>query len=104
MDQSLELQFYYDPETKENNAEVQVKRLQARRLIIGECSLYFSFEMLVAVKCGTTLKVVKNCWGPATGKHLSAIDGGTPEAKEARMEKADFDAYVATLNIQVTSK
>ena len=99
MDQPLQLQFYYEPDTKENNAEVQVKRLQARQLTFGKYTLYFSFETLVAVKCGTTLNVVKNCWGPATGKHLSAIDGGTPEAKEARMEKADFDVYVATLNI-----
>ena len=104
MSQPFQLQYYYEPDTKENNAEVQVKRLQARQLIIGECSLYFSFEALVAVKFGTTLKVVKNYSGPAMGRHLSAIDGGTPEAKEARMEKADFDAYVTTLKIQVTTK
>jgi len=56
---------------------------------------WFSYKTLVAFR-GPTGKccVIRNYWGPTTGKHLNAIDGG---AKNARLSKEEFNsAFEAT--------
>jgi hypothetical protein len=51
---------------------------------------WFSYSTLVAFKpCGGPLIVRENDWGPTTGKHLNAIDGGGG-AKKARLPAAAF--------------
>lgn len=52
---------------------------------------WFSYTTLVAfksVKRGGTKVVRKNDWGPTTGKHLNAIDGGD---KKNRVDGDEFD-------------
>lgn len=52
---------------------------------------WFSYKTLVAfMKCGPngTRRIVhENDWGPTTGKHLNAIDGGN---KKERVDDATF--------------
>lgn len=73
----------------------------AKVIKINGMSFYFSYETLVAVNTGKELKVIQNYWGPTTGKHLNAIDGGDKEAKDARLEKDAFDDFVKHIDVSV---
>ena len=53
----------------------------------GRC-YWYSYRTLIAFTDGTGNRFVHaNDWGPTTGKHLNAIDGG---AKAARLSAEDF--------------
>lgn len=58
---------------------------------------YFSYRTLVAVRVPGHTIIRENVWGPTTGKHLNAIDGGSATAKRARLTKADFERKLAEL-------
>ena len=65
---------------------------------LGEREIYFSYDTIVAFK-GTnskgeyfSLTVIRNCWGPTTGKHLNAIDCGR---KEERLPAEEFEKKLA---------
>jgi hypothetical protein len=51
-------------------------------------TLYFSYQTLVGFQGLTGRHVRENEWGPTTGKHLNAIDGGN---KKARLSASDFE-------------
>ncbi len=55
--------------------------------------IWFSYRTPVAFRAsrvrGGHLFICENCWGPTTGKHLNAIDGGN---KEARLPRREFEA------------
>lgn len=85
--------YYGESASAENNAKV---------IKIDGISLYFSYETLVAVNTGKVLKVIQNYWGPTTGKHLNNIDGGTKEAKDARLSQDDFNQFVE--NVKITAQ
>ena len=54
-------------------------------------SLYFSYATIVAFASPDTgLVVSENVWGSTTGKHLALIDGGSKEAKAARLPEDTF--------------
>ncbi len=55
------------------------KENKAKKVTIGNFTLYFSFETLIAVKENENLRAIKNYWGAETKEHLNAIDGGTPK-------------------------
>lgn len=60
---------------------------------MGGIDCYFSYKTLVAFRHPDTGLVVReNSWGPTTGKHLNAIDGGD---KKARKPAAEFEALAA---------
>ena len=82
--------YHGNSASAENNAKV---------IKINGMSFYFSYETLVAVNTGNELKVLQNYWGPTTGKHLNAIDGGDKEAKDKRLDKDAFDAFVKQINV-----
>lgn len=82
--------YYGNSPTSENNAKY-VK--------FNGITLYFSYETLVAVEANGKTVVIKNYWGPTTGKHLNAIDGGSKEAKEARFDNDDFNNLIDSLKI-----
>ncbi len=82
--------YHGNSASAENNAKV---------IKINGMSFYFSYETLVAVNTGSELKVLQNYWGPTTGKHLNAIDGGDKEAKDKRLDKDAFDAFVKQINV-----
>jgi hypothetical protein len=52
----------------------------ARSLEIGNLTLYFSYETLIAFDHPETgLTIRENDWGPTTGKHLNAINDNQRE-------------------------
>jgi hypothetical protein len=64
--------------------------LNTIRLDLGDLTLWFSYQTVVAFQVGFDEKVVsENDWGPTTGKHLNAIDEG---AKEMRLKRKAFEA------------
>lgn len=60
---------------------------------IGGAQVWFSYTTVVAFQFPGHDRVVrKNSWGPTTGKHLNAIDGGD---KKTRVSKDEFDRLYA---------
>lgn len=78
-----------------------MQKSYAQMVKIGDVSLYFSYGTCVAfdIGDGSGLKVTKNYWGPTTGKHLDAIDGGGKEAEKKRMKEDEFNELVEKLKI-----
>lgn len=66
----------------------------ALRFDTDNATFWFSYKTLVAFhRLGHGAKVVhQNDWGPTTGKHLNAIDGGD---KKARLSATAFKARFA---------
>lgn len=58
----------------------------------GAVDVFFSYRTPVAFRApsvnGGRAVVRRNEWGPTTGKHLNAIDGGD---KDARIDGAEFE-------------
>lgn len=68
----------------------------------GGIDVYFSYFTPVAFRTPTTgLVVVVNSWGPTTGRHLAAIDGGSKDAKGARVSGEAFEAMMIAAGIAV---
>lgn len=65
----------------------------AQRLDIGNLTVWFSYKTVIAFKVLGGARVVReNDWGPTTGKHLNAIDGGN---RKGRVSGAEFEAQWA---------
>ena len=63
------------------------------QLFIGSLTIWFSYDTPVAYRVhGEALNVSRNEWAQTTGKHLNAIDGGSPDAKRLRVPHADLVA------------
>lgn len=62
----------------------------------NDARLFFSFSTLIAFTTPSgKMFARKNEWSATTGKHLNLADGGTPAARAARLDEADFEkAYV----------
>lgn len=55
-------------------------------------TVYYSYVTPVAIKDGFgVLHVCENVWSVTTGRHLTWIDGGTPEAKQKRLKYNEFE-------------
>lgn len=53
--------------------------------------VWFSYKTPVAFCVNGGRRVVRqNDWGPTTGKHLNALDGGSKEARAERLDSAAF--------------
>ena len=60
----------------------------AQRIDAGPVSVWYSYRTAVAIQIDDGPIVVrKNEWGPTTGKHLNAIDGGD---KSTRVDATQF--------------
>lgn len=60
------------------------------RISVGDLiTVYVSYETVVAFRGPKGLRVIKNYWGPTTGKHLNWIDDGS---KEERLDSEQFEA------------
>ena len=64
---------------------------------IGGVDVYYSYKTPVAFRSNGTLVVRANIWGPTTGKHLNAIDGGDKEAKAKRVTGVTFEEVLAAV-------
>lgn len=59
---------------------------------VATMDFYFSYQTCVAFRAPDTgLIVVKNSWGPTTGKHLKWIDGCTSKTGKHRLDDEVFD-------------
>lgn len=65
---------------------------------VGPLRLEFSYRTVIAFYGPDDSAVHVNSWGPTTGKHLNAIDGGSADAKKARIPE---DEFAARLNAQL---
>lgn len=61
----------------------------ALRFDMDDATFWFSYKTLVAFRKGGRTYVRQNDWGPTTGKHLNAIDGGD---RKSRLTAGAFDA------------
>lgn len=59
--------------------------------------VWFSYQTCVAVQSHGRTIVCENAWGPTTGKHLNAIDGGGAEAKALRFPQDKFLAWLKVM-------
>jgi len=88
--------YYGSSASAENNA---------KKVSIAGNHFFFSYETLVAVRDNDgTLSVIQNYWGPTTGKHLNAIDGGSKEAKAERLTQGEFDQVVEEMALSQAAK
>jgi len=56
---------------------------------MGPVMVWFSYKTPIAFHVDGRARVVRqNEWGPTTGKHLNAIDGGN---RKARVSSAEFE-------------
>lgn len=63
----------------------------ATRLDFGPVTVWFSYTTPIAFLVSGRDKVVRvNDWRVTTGKHINAVDGGTAQAKKARIKGEDF--------------
>lgn len=53
-------------------------------------TVWFSYETPIAISQAGDITVRENVWGPTTGKHLNAVDGGDKAAKAARVSSEIF--------------
>lgn len=60
----------------------------AHRVTINNLELFFSYQTLVAFRpaAGGRVVVCENVWSNTTGRHLTAIDGGTRDKRLPRQE------------------
>jgi hypothetical protein len=66
----------------------------ALQFFMPRITLWFSYKTVVAFRTiGGGLRVSENCWGPTTGKHLNAIDGGN---KKSRLPRDKFEEELAS--------
>ena len=87
-----------------NTTAVNALRFELDGLVTGPngirqgVTVWFSYKTPVAFQVGFGDCVVRqNTWGPTTGKHINAIDGGTREAKAARLTSDGFQAALEAI-------
>jgi hypothetical protein len=60
------------------------------RIDIGALTVWYSYRTAVAFRVNGITTVRRNDWGPTTGKHLNAIDGGHPVDRADRVDSETF--------------
>lgn len=64
--------------------------------------LWFSYETCIAFQAPGCPRIVReNSWGPTTGHHLASVDGGSKEAKKARLSSEAFEAELEKLQVSL---
>lgn len=93
---------YMMPGAKKRRAQVpsidQLGRNFSRVGLPGDRSVWFSYKTPIAFQSAESGLVVRqNDWGPTTGRHMNAIDGG------ARGDRIDGQAFETMLNQEFTT-
>ena len=81
-----------------NYGEYSSSNYGAHSLVFStpKIEIYFSYDTPVAFRAAASGLVVRqNDWHTTTGKHLNWIDGGSKEAKAARIPGAEFEKRLA---------
>ena len=58
----------------------------SRYVTIGQLTLYFSYETIIAFKEGSNFTIIKNYWRKVTGRHLNCLD----RDKSIRLSQEEF--------------
>jgi len=58
-------------------------------------TIHTSYKTVIGFENVDGRFVRENAWGPTTGKHMNAIDGGSNLAKAARLPSAEFEKRLA---------
>ena len=84
------------------NIKIEQIKPNLTRVNIGNVYVWFSYETPVAFKAAKFPIIVRenNVWGPTTGKHLNAIDGGTKAAKAERVSSDEFNRALDELELE----
>lgn len=60
---------------------------------IGRLTIWYSYRTPIAFELGSQVRAVRqNDWGPTTGRHLNAIDGGS---KATRLPGDEFQRQLS---------
>lgn len=67
------------------------------RVSIGNLEIAFSYDTPIGVRMDSesAWTMRENTFGTTTGRHMSALDGGSTEAKALRLAPEDFDEHLA---------
>ena len=73
----------------------------ALRVDVGPLRLWFSYSTCVAFHLdGQLRRVRENSWGPTTGKHINAIDGGNKRDRlDGETFQRELDAALASVGL-----
>lgn len=74
------------------------------RIEIGTLTMWFSYETCIAFQVGGRRTVCENVWSKTTGKHLGRIDGGSREAKAARIKYSAFAQALGRLSLSLAEE
>lgn len=67
---------------------IEISAVNSACVTVGNATVWFSYKTPIAFQVGSNERVVrKNDWGPTTGQHLNAIDGGN---RKGRVKATDF--------------
>lgn len=80
--------------------EIEQIKPNFTKVNIGTVMVWFSYDTPIAFRVYGQPRVVReNIWGPTTGKHLNAIDGGTKTAKAERVSSDEFNRALDALGL-----
>jgi hypothetical protein len=78
--------------------KLEILKPNFTKLTLGPLTLWFSYTTPISFSIGgsTPSSYTRvNDWSTTTGRHLNACDGGTPEARAARVPGPVFEARLA---------
>jgi hypothetical protein len=67
---------------------------------LAGCCFWISYQTVIAFDGPGTggLRIIRNYWGPTTGKHLNYVD----EDKDLRLDSDTFHALLANLEARIS--
>jgi hypothetical protein len=86
--------------------KLEILKPNFTKLTLGPLTLWFSYTTPISFSIGgsTPSSCTRvNDWSTTTGRHLNACDGGTPEARAARVPGPVFEARLAAALTALTA-
>ena len=75
--------------------KLEILKPNFTKLTLGPLTLWFSYTIPISFFIDDTFCTRVNDWSTTTGRHLNTCDGGTPEARAARVPGPVFEARLA---------
>jgi hypothetical protein len=75
--------------------KLEILKPNFTKLTLGPLTLWFSYAAPISFFIDDTFCTRVNDWSGTTGRHLTACDGGTPEARAARVPGPVFETRLA---------
>ena len=86
--------------------KLEILKPNFTKLTLGPLTLWFGYTTPISFSIGgsTPSSCTRvNDWSTTTGRHLNTCDGGTPEARAARVPGPVFEARLATALTALTA-